>query len=657
MGLLDSPAYQPMDFPLMAPALTPRVARSPLYARLFDRFGPAADPNSPYQPQDADKKRMFRQGLLAFAAASAKANGGNLADSLASGLLAANGAMQDGSQQYANDAYRSDIMKRTQAEMAANTAKTTAYSHLYGDDGQLNPAGVRELQQADPQGYLSLHDKLYPQETAWQPKEINFNGSQGTVLWNAKTGEMRTLDGQPFSAGAPQTAGTPAPQTGAAGSLMGSALDDAVASVESGGNPFAVSPKGAVGSMQTMPGTLASPGFGVTPARDNSPGEQTRVGREYLHAMVAKYGPQGGLAAYNWGPGKWEAALGKYGSPEAALAHAPTETQAYVPKVMARAGGQAPQASGLPFGFAPKKPEKLSTVDQRKQDLTDMEANGIKVTPSMRNQYLMTGKMPGEDGGATPADPTAGLDPATAALVRKISNYDAQPSSLGRASNRADLIGRAAMLNPDYNEATAKEAYTFKQDLGRSSATSAGGQVTAGNTLMHHLATMLKANKALNEAGINSSSPLLNRATGALSHQTGKPAFNNWNQAKQLVAEEAAKLVKGGVATEHEVDGLMANLDANLSPEQRNAAIMQLAEFAHGRLAAIETHRDQVLGERGSSVQILSPEARRIYDATQRLSGKAPAAPASGGKTIVKTGTYGGRKVVKYSDGSVSYAD
>jgi hypothetical protein len=552
--------------------------------------------------------------------------------------------MDDGSQQYANDAYRADIMKRTQAEMAANTAKQTAYSHLYGDDGQLNPAGVREVQQVDPQGYLALHDKLYPQETAWQPKDVNFNGAQGTVLWNAKTGEMRTLDGQPFNAAPQQAASQPA----------SGSLDSAVMSVESGGNPFAISPKGAVGTMQTMPGTLASPGFGVAPARDNSPGEQARVGQDYLHALTAKYGVPGGLAAYNWGPGNWDKALSASGGdPQKALTLAPAETQAYVPKVLTRAGGltSAPAtqtASGaiparLPFGFAPKKPEKLSTVDQRKQDVADMEASGIKVTPSMRNQYLMTGKMPGEDGGATPDNPTEGLDPATAALVKKISTYDALPASLGRAGNRADLLGRAAMLNPDYNEASAQEAYTFKKDLGRATPASAGGQKMAANTLMHHLATLMRANKGLNDAGINSSNPIMNRAAAAVSNQRGQAAVNNWNQAVHFVSEETAKLVKGGVATEGEVNALLAQLDASKSPEQRNQAVAQLAELAHGRLASLEQQRDDVLGGMASGVPIMSDESRKLYDATQKLRGGQPAPQSGSGQRVLRYNPATGR--------------
>jgi hypothetical protein len=78
---------------------------------------------------------------------------------------------------------------------------------------------------------------------------------------------------------------------------------------ESRGNPNAVSPKGARGTMQTMPGTLTDPGFGVTPARNNSPAELERVGTDYLKAMLSRYNGDLvlALAAYNAGPGRADA--------------------------------------------------------------------------------------------------------------------------------------------------------------------------------------------------------------------------------------------------------------------------------------------------------------------------------------------------------------
>jgi hypothetical protein len=112
-------------------------------------------------------------------------------------------------------------------------------------------------------------------------------------------------------------------------------LYGAVEFVESRGNVNAVSPKGAIGPMQTMPKTLIDPGYGVTPARDRSVGELRRVGRDYLDAMIKEFGVEGGLAAYNWGPGNWQKALKRAkGDPRVALASAPKETRDYVPKVL-----------------------------------------------------------------------------------------------------------------------------------------------------------------------------------------------------------------------------------------------------------------------------------------------------------------------------------
>ncbi|MCJ0764161.1 transglycosylase SLT domain-containing protein [Variovorax terrae] len=99
------------------------------------------------------------------------------------------------------------------------------------------------------------------------------------------------------------------------------------------------SPKGAQGVMQVMPTTNKDPGFGVTPARDDSPGERARVGRDYLQSMLQKYGdPAKAWAAYNAGPGALDKALsqaaaGRSGSPDW-LSYMPKETQAYVAKNM-----------------------------------------------------------------------------------------------------------------------------------------------------------------------------------------------------------------------------------------------------------------------------------------------------------------------------------
>jgi hypothetical protein len=108
------------------------------------------------------------------------------------------------------------------------------------------------------------------------------------------------------------------------------------------------SPKGAQGEMQVMPGTQRDPGFGVKPARDNSPDEMARVGRDYLKAMQARY-KEDKLAAiaYNWGPGNTDKWLMAGADPR----ELPAETRKYIQGLAG--GGIVGLAGGalVPFSY------------------------------------------------------------------------------------------------------------------------------------------------------------------------------------------------------------------------------------------------------------------------------------------------------------------
>lgn len=139
-------------------------------------------------------------------------------------------------------------------------------------------------------------------------------------------------------------AGTePAVAVPAGGGSVSARMIAITAQSESGNRDYAngrlvTSPKGAQAAMQTMPATQRDPGYGVTPARDDSVEEKNRVGRDYLAALARKYGdPAKAWAAYNAGPGRLDAALRDGGSQW--LARLPAETQGYVRKNMAMLGG------------------------------------------------------------------------------------------------------------------------------------------------------------------------------------------------------------------------------------------------------------------------------------------------------------------------------
>ncbi len=136
-------------------------------------------------------------------------------------------------------------------------------------------------------------------------------------------------------AGAPATAQSAAPaaagggtfQQAIAAAAQATGLDPrlltAVAQEESGGNPTAVSPVGAEGLMQLMPGTVQA--LGVQDPFD--PTQNAIGGATYLKEMLQQF--QGNLslalAAYNAGPG----AVQEYGG----IPPYP-ETEAYVRGVL-----------------------------------------------------------------------------------------------------------------------------------------------------------------------------------------------------------------------------------------------------------------------------------------------------------------------------------
>ena len=98
----------------------------------------------------------------------------------------------------------------------------------------------------------------------------------------------------------------------------------AVMRIESGGDPRAVSPKGAIGLMQIMPKT-----YDGLRARHHlgpdayNPRDNILAGAAYLREMLDRYGSSGFLAAYNAGPARYDEHLAT-GRP------LPPETQVYI---------------------------------------------------------------------------------------------------------------------------------------------------------------------------------------------------------------------------------------------------------------------------------------------------------------------------------------
>jgi len=105
----------------------------------------------------------------------------------------------------------------------------------------------------------------------------------------------------------------------------------AVLRAESAGDPRAISPKGAIGLMQIMPGTWAGLRVRYSLGRDPfDPHDNIIAGAGYIRDLLDRYGSPGWIAAYNAGLARYEASLN--GRP------LPQETRAYVANVAPATG-------------------------------------------------------------------------------------------------------------------------------------------------------------------------------------------------------------------------------------------------------------------------------------------------------------------------------
>ncbi len=355
----------PLIASLAGQAQPPKRKRS-FFAGLYDRLNPGADATL----TDDQREALGRQGLLNFGVGMLQPRGQGFGGSLASGLRTGLLSMNQGTEDIANQRYKDEILARTRQGMERNTAIEKAMEGVLNPDGTINDERWGEYARYAPEEALKLREAVQPKgrKNPGQPVYLASQDGQyeDPYFWDESVGGLVPAEsflggGAPMIGGdgllsGPTVADGVQPQGGLLGADMLPQLEQAVMHVESRGNPNAVSPKGAIGTMQTMPGTLRDPGYGVAPARDNSPQELERVGKDYLRAMLNQYGdPRLALAAYNWGPGNVDAALKGGASPEEVIASAPRETREYVPKVLNQLGGDVPSPMRSRLGRRPAK--------------------------------------------------------------------------------------------------------------------------------------------------------------------------------------------------------------------------------------------------------------------------------------------------------------
>jgi hypothetical protein len=209
------------------------------------------------------------------------------------------------------------------------------------------------------------------------------------------------------------------------------ALLDRQVHFESGGDPNAVSPKGAIGLAQIMPATGAM--FGVTREQLFDPAINLWVQRQYMTYLLNRY--QGdvhkAVAAYNAGPGNVD------------KGRIPSETQKYLGNLL---GGYSSAASRL-FGDArlmgeetPDDADEPEEPDDASELVKQAVKNRLAQSPPVQQQAA--------------AQPSNILNNAIRQRMQQQSPQIDLPNNIGQIAEMVRRLRLGAVQQPRPQEAT-----------------------------------------------------------------------------------------------------------------------------------------------------------------------------------------------------------
>lgn len=366
-------------------------------------------------------------------------------------------------------------------------------------------------------------------------------------------------------------------------------------------DPSATSPKGAIGTMQLLPTTAR--GLGVDPT---NPADNIRGGVAYIAQLQKKYGndPAKIAAAYNAGPGAVDAAGGVPNFPE---------TQSYVGRVMGGASGGGGQ--GLPT-----RPGQSGTIG---------------AAPS-------SGAAPG-DTSKNGADYLATLPQAQATQVKALAEGRMKfPSGMAlKTPYWQQMISAVGQYDPTFDEvnegARAKTRAAFTSGP-------AAQNITSINTVVNHLGSLYDSIDKMQ----NSDFQPLNAFTHMVGNATGNTNYSQFEAAKQAVASELVRTLRGASGNESDIKAWQAQLDATKSPAQLKATIQEAVHLIAGRLQPLADQYNTGMGTTKDPLDLLRPDGQAVVNKILGGKGQAAAprptagtAPARGSADAALLAKYG----------------
>lgn len=219
-------------------------------------------------------------------------------------------------------------------------------------------------------------------------------------------------------------------------------------------------------------------------------------------------------------------------------------------------------------------------------------------------------------------------DPGRADLIKGMVEGRMAPAQMGRYGTQAvqSLLKDAARYEPGFDMTKWNARTGTAKDFASGAAAK---QVTSLNTVIGHMGDLAEKADALG----NTSFPLVNSVKNTVNQATGNPEVTNFNLARNAVADEMAKVFRGGGLSDSETRQWKENIGSANSPEQLKGAVKTGIGLMESRLNALNEQRNKGMGTQTEPAALLTDKSRATLDKVRSWAdGNAPAketAPAA----------------------------
>lgn len=183
------------------------------------------------------------------------------------------------------------------------------------------------------------------------------------------------------------------------------------------------------------------------------------------------------------------------------------------------------------------------------------------------------------------------LPPATATMVKSLTDYSMDPSNLSsRSGQRQQILALAHQYDPSYNESNYKMISALRKDY-TSGATAKN--IASFNTSINHLNDLADNFKNLPNTDITKYNTIADWAKSNLGSGDITKVVTDLN----AVTGELAKTFKGMGATDQEISNLEKGISINSSPEQFKSFIEEATRLLGGRITALNSTYENAAGK------------------------------------------------------------